>query len=155
MQYIVNQQTFFIDIKWLIFNKNGKSFSRDSIRYYNRIIRKYFNDLHQKPISNIRMKYKKGFFYLYGLANKTERIESHKGYNDKPHYFITNYGLIVQFGWMGNVLDMEQATKILHQKMKELKRKYPIIGELNVFIAGSDYTYNTIDDKEIVKDDIN
>lgn len=155
MQYIINQNTFFISVKWAIHKENGKYPSRDTLRYYTRIIRKYFNDLHKKPISNIRMKNKEGFFYLYDLANKTERLESYKGLDDKPHYFIVNHGVIAEFKWMGSILDIEQATKILHLKMRELKRKYSIIGELNIFIAGNDYQYNTIDNKEIVKDDIN
>ena len=153
MQYIVNQQTFFIDIKWIIQTSNTKSYSHASKTRYTRILKKYFQDLNCEIINNIKMKYMEGYFYLYDIATKTERLKSYMGI--KQHYFTANNGLIVKLTWNGAITDIEQAVKILHLKMKKLKNKYPIIGELNIFIAGKDYTYNTIGNKDIVKDNIN
>jgi len=155
MQYIVNQNDFFITIKWGRTNKKGNYPSTNSINYYTQILRKYFDDLHMKNIGNTKMIRDNGFFYLLGISNTTSRVEAYKGLNEKQHYCIMHEGIIAHIQWMGAISDIKQAVKVLHQKMKELKTKYPIIEKLTIFISGEDYTYNTTADESIVKDDIN
>jgi hypothetical protein len=144
MQYIISQNNLFIQVDYKI------DVSSKKIPYYERKIKKELQNI------NGRLLVHAGSFYLHFITNIYHRINTWKTNSGKQRFMKCNVGIIVRFDWMGTILDIERAVFRLHQIIKDIKRKYSkIIGNIDIFLSGQDYQYNTLEDKKIVKDDIN
>ncbi|GAI84236.1 unnamed protein product, partial [marine sediment metagenome] len=107
---------------------------------------------------------KQGFFFITFISNIYHRINTYKfeyinkegEKKTKQRFIKSNIGIVAHFQWLGNIILIEEATILIHKMMKGLKNEFsPIISEINSYLAGNDFTYNTIEEKEIVKDDLN
>ncbi|MFW9879529.1 MAG: hypothetical protein ACFFG0_41160 [Candidatus Thorarchaeota archaeon] len=137
MQNIINQNNFFITI-------NYNTVKTSKRNYQEKQIKDRLNKVHILT-----------GFHTISISNIYNRINIYKTNQGKQRFIKANSGIIANFQWMGSILEIENATKQLHNIMKILKVDFSLIENIEIYIAGNDYDFETIEGKKIVKDDIN
>ncbi len=153
MQYIINQNNFFIIIKYRV------TISSSKIYYLETKIKERLRSMHNMKLDTL----KQGIFFNAFISNIYHRINTYEfeyinkegEKKTKQRFIKSNIGIVAHFQWLGNIILIEEATILIHRMMKGLKNEFPIISEINSYLAGNDFTYNTIEENEIVKDDLN
>lgn len=131
-QQVINQQTFFITIKY------DATISNPEI---------YKSEIKIKRI--IESVNKVTDFYLMSICNNRPKIKTSYGFC-KP-----NTGLIIQFDWMGPITEVDGAVVKMHEIMKNIKAEFSVIKKIDVFVAGNDHEYTDLQGNDLVEDDIN